>query len=331
MKYTYKTFLKDLKNFGTALLYVVVGSAIVLVGGSCLDRLAHGSVVPSPFHPKNWGLLNDLSKSHISAPQAWKIEMGKSTVVVAVLDTGVDFGNYDLAPARAPAGWNFVTNKADPVDEHGHGTHVAGIVHVVAPGVQIMSLKYYSDANTGKMNLLNTVNALNYAVDHGAKIINYSGGGPEYSEDEFLALKRAEAAGILVVAAAGNEHQDVDLVGNYYYPAAYRLSNIIVVAATDIRNNLLATSNWGKTRVDVTAPGENIRSDLPGNRAGYMSGTSQATAFVSGIAALVLSHFPKLTPAQIRRRIMETVDTFPQLSERVVSGGRVNAYRALQP
>jgi thermitase len=175
----------------------------------------------------------------------------------------------------------------------------------------------------------NTIRALNYAVDHGAKIINYSGGGPEFSEDEYLAIKKAEAKGILVVSAAGNEHQNTDLTENYYYPAAYRLSNIISVASTDINNNLLPSSNWGKTHVDVAAPGENIYSTLPNGRYGYMTGTSQATAFVTGIAALLLSKDPTLTPVQIKELIMSSVDRFPQLEAKLVTGGRVNAYGAL--
>jgi thermitase len=170
---------------------------------------------------------------------------------------------------------------------------------------------------------------LNYAVDHGARIINYSGGGPEFSEDEYLAIKKAEAKGILVVSAAGNEHQNTDLTENYYYPAAYRLSNIISVASTDINNNLLPSSNWGKTHVDVAAPGENIFSTLPNGRYGYMTGTSQATAFVTGIAALLLSKDPTLTPVQLKEMIMSSVDRFPQLETKLVTGGRVNAYGAL--
>jgi thermitase len=200
----------------------------------------------------------------------------------------------------------------------------------VAPNVLVLPVKYYSDSNPGSVNLKNTVSAINYAIDQQVDIINYSGGGPEFSENEYLAFKRAESKGILVVAAAGNEHQNTDINENYYYPAAYRLPNIISVAATDIRNNFLATSNWGKKRVDVAAPGENIYSTLPNGRFGYMSGTSQATAFVSGIAALLLSCDPHLKPTKIRNIIMDTVEQFPQLTEKLASGGRVNAYAALR-
>jgi subtilisin family serine protease len=294
---------------------------------------------------KNWGLTNSQYNSHIDALDAWKIEEGNPNVVVAVIDTGIDAAHPLLKKniwhqgTGEEYGWNFVTNKANPVDEHGHGTHVAGIIGAVADPkagvsgvahhISIMSVKYYSDSNPGSVNLKNTVRAINYAVDHGARIINYSGGGPEFSEDEYLAIKRAESKGILFVAAAGNEHQNTDVQENYYYPSAYRLTNILSVAATDIHNNLLATSNWGKKRVDVAAPGENIFSTLPGGRFGYMSGTSQATAFVTGLAALLLSKDPTLTPVQLKEIIMSSVDRFPQLENRLVTGGRVNAYSAL--
>jgi subtilisin family serine protease len=102
------------------------------------------------------------------------------------------------------------------------------------------------------------------------------------------------------------------------------------VASTDINNKILPSSNWGQTHVDVAAPGENIYSTLPGGRFGYMTGTSQATAFVSGIAALLLAHDPKLTPQEIKDIIMRSVDPVPELKELIVSGGKVNAYSSLK-
>jgi subtilisin family serine protease len=297
---------------------------------------------------KNWGLINTTGNSHISALDAWKIEEGSRDVIVAVIDTGIDANHKDLSKNiwkdpkkkdQSVHGWNFVVNKANPGDDHGHGTHVAGIIGAmadsksgvsgVAQKVSIMAIKYYSDSNPGSVNLSNTIRAIEYAVDNGAKIINYSGGGPEFSEEEYIAIKKAEAKGILFVAAAGNEHQNTDVAENYYFPSAYRLPNIISVAATDIKNNLLPSSNWGKTRVDVAAPGENIFSTLPGNRYGYMSGTSQATAFVSGMAALLLSKNPKLKPTELKQLIMSSVDKIPGLQGKIATGGRVNAYRAL--
>src|ERR1700688_2079805 len=149
--------------------------------------------------PKNWGLFNTQYNSDIDALDALKIEEGSSNIVVAVIDTGIDVNQIDLTAniwhnRNHEYGWNFVTNNPNPVDENGHGTHVAGIIGAIADSkngisgvahhVSIMSVKYYSNANPGSVNLKNTVRAINYAIDNGAKIINYSGGGPEFSEDE---------------------------------------------------------------------------------------------------------------------------------------------------
>lgn len=330
----------------------VLKSLVVMAFGAVSVTTAFGFSPPEGVDGKlkkpsfkNWGLVNTEAKSHIQALDAWTIEEGNRNVVVAVIDTGLDSQHKDLSrnvwksPTGNFYGWNFVNDQPNPTDDHGHGTHVAGIIGAVAnpasgvggvaQKVSIMAVKYYSDANPGAVNLRNTVKAIEYAIANGAKIINYSGGGPEFSEDEYLAIKKAEAKGILFVAAAGNDRRDTDLVQNYYYPSAYRLSNILSVAATDIHNNLLKSSNWGKNKVDVAAPGENIYSTLPGGRYGYMSGTSQATAFVSGMAALLLAKNPNLTPTQIKEIIKVSVDKIPQLENKVATGGRVNAYSAL--
>ncbi len=308
-----------------------------------------GSLNLEKIHFRNWAIKNTEDNSHIKALEAWKIEQGSRDIIVAVIDTGIDPNHPDLKPnlwhdPKNPKiyGWDFVKNTPNPTDEHGHGTHVAGIIGAVlnaktgtagvAQRVSIMPVRYYSDANPGPVNLRNTIRAIEYAVAHGARIINYSGGGPEFSEEEYLAIKKAEALGVLFIAAAGNEKQNTDLVQNYYYPSAYRLSNILSVAATDIHNQLLKSSNWGKVRVDVSAPGENIYSTLPLNkgRYGFMSGTSQATAVVTGLAVLMLAKNPKLTPPELKRLISVSVDLFPQLENKVASSGRINAYRAMQ-
>jgi subtilisin family serine protease len=200
----------------------------------------------------------------------------------------------------------------------------------VAPNVCVMAVRYYSDTATGAQNLANTVKAINYAVDHGANIINYSGGGAEFSIQEMQAIQRAEKKGVLFVAAAGNEYQDTDQGGNAYYPAAYGLSNIIAVSATNIRNQILPSSNWGKKHVHVAAPGEGIFSTLPKGRYGYLTGTSQATAYVSGLAALIMSEIPGLKPSEVRDIIMKSTDKLASLDGKIQSGGRINAYQAMR-
>lgn len=193
-------------------------------------------------------------------------------------------------------GWDFVNEVPLPFDKHGHGTHIAGIISSsaangmgatgVCPGVTIMPLKYYDNSAMAFNNLQNTVRAIEFAVKHGAQIINYSGGGAEQAPSERAAVELAQARGILFVAAAGNDGHDNEHAP--YYPASYGLDNIISVASIGQDNKLLPSSNFGKT-VHVAAPGLSIFSTLNGQAYGTMSGTSQATAFVTGAAALLAS------------------------------------------
>jgi len=195
-------------------------------------------------------------------------------------------------------GWDFVNDVALPYDTHGHGSHISGIIAAsaangiglsgVCPRVRIMALKYYDSSGAGFNNLQNTVKAFQYANKMGAKIINYSGGGAEAAAAERMALEDSRSRGILVVAAAGNDGRSNDLIP--YYPASYPLDNIISVASINRQDQLLPSSNFGKL-VHVAAPGLSILSTLPGGRYGMMSGTSQATAFVTGAAALMASQF----------------------------------------
>ncbi|NBX91738.1 MAG: hypothetical protein EBQ85_00730 [Proteobacteria bacterium] len=198
-------------------------------------------------------------------------------------------------------GWDFVNDVPLPFDTHGHGSHISGIIAAsaangvglsgVCPRVRIMALKYYDSSGAGFNNLQNTVKAFHYANKMGAKIINYSGGGSEAAAAERMALEDSRSKGILVVAAAGNDGRSNDLLP--YYPASYPLDNIISVASINRQDQLLPSSNFGKI-VQVAAPGLSILSTLPGSRYGMMSGTSQATAFVTGAAALLASQFAQI-------------------------------------
>ena len=320
-------------------------STLALAVGPARDQIAASPAVQAVLL-RNWGLDNAEYPSHISAVKAWKITRGSRQINVCVVDTGIDSEHPDLKDnickkaGSDEYGFDFVTGKKNPGDSHGHGSHVAGIIGAtaragagasgVAPNVCISAARYYSDTATGAQNLANTVKAIDYCVQRGAQIINYSGGGAEFSAAEKAAIQRAEAKGILFVAAAGNEYQNTDDAANSYYPAAYGLSNIIAVAATNNRNVLLPSSNWGKKHVHVAAPGENIFSTLPKGRYGYLTGTSQATAYVSGLAALILTENPKLKPAEVREIIMSSTDKLETLKNKVASGGRINAYSALR-
>lgn len=232
-------------------------------------------------------------------------------LVIAVIDTGLDITHPDLKaqlwtnPGEIPNngidddnngfvddvhGWNFANNSNDLTDSHGHGTHIAGIIAGHSPDlprvssqVKIMALKYYDPKSSGAQNLINSIRALMYAIDMNAKIINYSGGGVERSQLEEAAIKKASRHGILLVAAAGNESTNTDNSG--YYPANYKLPNIISVASIDMAGHLLSFSNYGAKTVDLATRGKNIYSTLPDGKYGMMSGTSQSTALMTGIAA----------------------------------------------
>lgn len=293
-----------------------------------------------PAMPHTWGLKQtDVQK-------AWKISQGSKKVVVAVIDTGVDIKQEDIKnnlwinpnPTKGDIhGWNFVNDNNDLSDNHGHGTHIAGIIGAeggngkgisgVSPQVSLMILKYYDPNSRGSDNLKNTIRAIHYAIDNGAHIINYSGGGLDYSEEEKAAIERARRRGILFVAAAGNERSNSDI--KKYYPADYDLDNIISITALDQKQQILPSSNYGVQTVHIAAPGNNIYSTLPNNRYGYMTGTSQATAFVSGVAALILAHHQDLKPYQIGAYLKNTGDLIDGLKDKTATSRKINSYRAL--
>ncbi len=314
-----------------------------------------------PAIKQAWG----LKKS--DAARAWKVTHGSKDVLVAVIDTGIDINHEDIKanlwknPGETGLdkngkdkavngidddkngyvddvhGWNFVSSTGDLTDNHGHGTHIAGIIGAqagnqkgisgISPEVSLMIIKYYDPKVTNTDNLKNTINSINYAIKMGAQIINYSGGGTDYSQEEFDAVKKAEKNGILFVAAAGNERSNSDQF--HYYPADYKLSNIISVTALDPSKEILSTSNFGIETVDIAAPGQNIISTLPGNSYGFMTGTSQATAFVTGAAVLVKANKTDFKFDDIKKYILSTGDASPTLAQKTRTSRSLNLFKAL--
>jgi subtilisin family serine protease len=287
----------------------------------------------------SWGIEYE-SNASINLNDAWKKFHKKKEIVVAVIDTGIDpdhpFLNKNIS---VPSGTMTSTNygmdfskgagvKTTPMDEHGHGTHVSGIIKSIYPEVKILALKYYNPKASGTDNLNSTIDALRYAVEQNVDVINYSGGGPEPALEEMKILKEAERKGILVVAAAGNEESDIDNKKNAYYPASYGLTNIITVTAYDQSITTLPSSNYGKQSVHISAPGYRIKSTMPFGRSGYLTGTSQATAFVSGVAAMIKSQFPNLPMQKIKDAIIESAKKEKSLEGKCLAGGRLDASRA---
>jgi len=288
----------------------------------------------------SWG-VNPSNPASINLLEAWKKFKKKKEIVVAVVDTGIDrehpfleknifVENGKVDPSNF--GVDFSKDrkgKGMPVDNHGHGTHVSGIIKSIYPEVKILALKYYNPNASGVDNLNSTVEALRYAVDHNVDVINYSGGGPEAAAEELRVLKEAERKGILVVAAAGNEESNIDDNKKAYFPASYGLKNIITVTAHDEDLKILNSSNYGRSRVDIFAPGYRIKSSLQNGRTGYLTGTSQATAFVTGVAALIKSEYPQLSTEKIKEIIKASAKREPTMEGKCATGGRLDAGSAL--
>ncbi len=301
----------------------------------------------SYFDPKDlnssyvsWG-INPSNPASINLLDAWKKFKKKKDIVVAVVDTGIDRehpfleNNIFVENGQVDAnnfGVDFSKdkrNKGAPTDNHGHGTHVSGIIKSIYPDVKILALKYYNPNASGLDNLNSTVEALRYAVDHNVDVINYSGGGPEAATEELRVLKEAERKGILVVAAAGNEESNIDDKKKAYFPASYGLKNIITVTAHDEDLKILPSSNYGRSSVDIFAPGYRIKSSLQNGRSGYLTGTSQATAFVTGVAALIKSEFPQLSTEKIKEIIKASAHKEVSMDGKCATGGRLDAGSAL--
>jgi thermitase len=240
------------------------------------DSSSYGSSLQAVYSPDDSSVIDRWGVNEIEAPQAWQITRGDESVIVAVLDTGIDRDNQDLA-GRVVAEINFSDSPTSD-DLYGHGTHMAGTVVAVAPGCRLMNVKVADDR--GKCEPSAVARGIIWAVDHGAKVVNLSL-AMEASRDLEEAVDYAWSRGAILVAAAGNKG-----TSDPSYPAYY--DHCLAVAGTNDNSSLALLSSYGDW-VDVAAPGFNIYSQLPGNQYGYKTGTSAAAAHVSGVAALVFS------------------------------------------
>ena len=314
-----------------------------------------------PSFSQQWGLNNfgqngGTPNSDISAPEAWNISTGSGKTIVAVIDTGVDYTHPDLAAniwtnkGEIPGngidddhdgfvddvhGWDFANNDNNPMDDNGHGTHVAGIIGAVGNNgigvdgvnwsVQIMPLKFMGADGLGSLS--NAIRALNFAVAHGATVSNnsYSGGG--YYQAFYDAVKAAQAKGHIFVAAAGNNSVNTD--ASPAYPSSYNLDNIVSVAAVDRNDNLASFSNYGANTVDIAAPGVSIYSTYKNDNYVTMSGTSMAAPFVTGAIALLRDLHPNWSYQQVIGQVYGSVDPISSLKGKIKTGGRLNVFKAL--
>lgn len=315
-----------------------------------VDKAVHTQITPNDTLYSNlWGMAK------IAAPAAWDTTTGDTSVVLGIVDTGIDWLHEDLSlniwtnPKEIPGngidddgngyiddmhGWNFVANTPNMMDDHSHGTHVSGTVGAVGNNskgvvgvnwkIKLMGGKGLDASGSGYQSTL--LSAIAYCIDNGASVVSNSWGGPGSVGDPVYTdiADYAQANNVLLVFAAGNNNADA----LSFSPA--NIDGMLTVAATDLGDVKATFSNWGE-RIDVAAPGVAITSTLPNNTYGTYSGTSMATPHVAGVAALVKSKFPNLTAGELLQVIRTSADDLGVPGKDDSYGyGRLNAYKALQ-
>ncbi len=279
----------------------------------------------------------------INLPEAWDITTGVKEVVVGVIDSGIDGSHPDLANRIKTDLCRDFTSGAEvavgtPSDPQGHGTHVAGIIGAqgnngigtcgVCWNISLASLRVLDEIGQGYAS--NVALAIDYAITQNIPILNlsarwYASNTERYNYPLQVAISNYPG---LFVCAAGNEDENNDAVD--VYPTNINLPNLISVAATDITDSLCSFSNYGKTTVHLAAPGEHIKSTYPTNLYLFDSGTSMAAPYVAGVAALIKSLNRELTAPEIKALILNNVDKVDALSDKCITGGRLNAYKAVR-
>jgi len=332
-----------------------------------LEEATSGPLVPIlPHDPQfndQWALANSGQRggkkgADISATLAWAKTTGTDEVVVAVLDTGVDYNHEDLTENmwRRPEkmapyhdnelgtiddqdGFNAI-DGSDPMDDNGHGTHCAGIIGAEGENnlgiagvnwkVQIMPLKFMNAGGSGSTK--DAIEAINYVIDRkkagvNVRIISASWGSTQKSRALGEVIRKAYENDILFVAAAGNSSVDNDR--NPHYPSSYDSPNVVSVAALDRHDALASFSNYGAKSVAIAAPGVDILSTWLDNAYEEKSGTSMATPVVSGVAALILAEQPQMSVDDLKKKLLASTDPIAALKGKTVTAGRINAAKAL--
>lgn len=323
-------------------------------GVKTVERNIHYSIpeVKKDRTKEQWALYG---KAGIKAREAWAITEGSEDIVIAVIDTGIDYNHEDLkdnmwtneAELNGEEGvdddengyvddiygYNFQKGHGDPMDDHSHGTHCAGVIGAVhnsigingvMKNVKLMALKFLGSSGGSSAG---AIAAIKYATKMKVNVMSNSWGGGGRSVIMENAIKDAEKAGIVFVAAAGNDGRNNDY--GTHYPSNYEVDNVIAVASHTVQDKLSYFSNYGIKNVHVSAPGSDILSTVPDNKYKSYSGTSMATPYVSGVIGLLLSQNPDLKPLEIRKLLMKTSFKGPAYTEKVVSKGRIDAAKAL--
>jgi hypothetical protein len=314
-------------------------------------RVSAATTLPSDPWFQNgtlWGLNNygqdgGVAGTDIDAPLGWDVTQSSSNVIVAIIDSGIRSTHLDLSenlwsdPVEGVHGTNALSGGHDVTDEFGHGTHVAGIVGAIgdnARGVagvawrtRIMACKFLDGQGNGFSS--DAAACIDYAVGHGAQVINLSWGGPVFSETLSNAIHSARSAGVLFVAGAGNTARNID--AQPYYPAALALENLVSVGASTRLETPWISSGYGAESVDLYAPGHEIysTSNTGDNAYASLSGTSMAAAYVTGALVLLREQLPDAPYRVVLARLFDGVDQRGSYSGRCVTGGRLNLRRTL--
>ena len=333
-----------------------------------VSGFTHGSTPNDPSMHQLWGLDNfgqtvnwftGMKDADIDAKEAWSVSTGSPSVVVAVIDTGVDLSHPDLAanmwvnPGEDCAGcrtngvdddgngyvddwrgWDFANDDNNPTDDQGHGTHVAGTIAAagnngigvagVTWNTKIMPLKFLTASGTG--DVADAISAILYANAQGVPILNNSWGGEDFSQALLDAIELTDASGELFVAAAGNDFANTDETPTY--PSGFDVPNVLSVGATDALDRKSWFSNYGVASVDLSAPGSNIYSTWPGSSYRFQDGTSMAAPQVSGAAALVKATDPGASGVGLKALLLSTVDPLAALAGTSRTAGRLNVDHA---
>ena len=335
--------------------FAAENASIILRAG--LNKLSFANEMPNdPSFSSLWGLHNTAQSggkndADIDAPEAWARARHATNVVVAVLDSGVDYTHPDLAAnmwrdpdvadvpgshANGLHGYDFVSYDGDPMDDYGHGTHCAGTIGAVGDNgvgivgvcwsARIMAVKVLDQLGGG--DDWGIWNGMQYAIDKGATVISCSFGGPGKDDDTELVIASNQSKALFVISA-GNDGYSNDL--HPQYPASYDYPNVISVAASDNSDNCADFSNVGAKSVHIHAPGVGIYSTLPGSAMyGSKNGTSMAAPHVSGAAALVWSAAPGASLSEIRAALLTGVDYPAGLAGLTTTGGRLNLDKAVK-
>ncbi len=323
------------------------------------DYIVHTTELPNdPFFRLQWSLHNSgNTRADIKAVEAWRLHRGNRKIIIAILDTGINYKHPDLAQnmwtnsGEIPGnntdddengfvddihGWDFAYDTNDPDDRNFHGTHVAGIIGAVTNNsfgiagimhhVSLMAVKGIQDMGKGFASDL--IAGIYYAVDNGAHIINASWGGGGYLEAMIDALEYAREHNVIFVGAAGNMWRNNDEMP--FYPASYSGANIISVGASTSLDSIALFSHYGRYSVDLFAPGVSILSIGLGQSLRYGTGTSMAAPHVAGSLGLLLAADPSLHFSRYIDILLNAVEKKPHMTDYCVSGGRLDIYKALR-